>query len=396
MPTQKLTAGFVRTATHDPKNKDRTIYWDETLPGFGLMVLPSGHRSWVVQYRSKRMSRRATLRGVLPLDKARKQAKAIQVKVAEGGDPVLEERRANEAECNALSAVVEEFFNREGKKLRSAKPMRSTLDRLVLPRLGRLPIAEIRKGDITRMLDRAEDDSGPVMADRALAALSRVMNWHAGRVDYFVVPPLKGMKRTKPKERERDRVLKDDELQRVWMAAGDFPGPWGAFVRFLLLTATRRNEAAHMSWGELSGEEWTIAKERYKTGTEITLPLSKTALAILDGLPRIDGCRFVFSTNGRNPLTGFAKFKDRFDLACGVKDWRLHDLRRTARSLMSRAGVPSDHAERCLGHVIPGVRGVYDKHQYLEEMRVAFEALAAQIASVINSQDTVVPLRDAS
>src|SRR5262249_11694162 len=153
----KLTAAFARTATCDP-DKGRTIYWDQSLPGFGLMVLPSGHRSWVVQYRSKRVSRRATLRGVLPLDKARKQAMAILVKAAEGGDPVLEERRANEAERNALSAVVEEFFNREGKALRSARPMRSTLDRLVLPRLGRLPIDQIRKGDITRMLDRAEDE----------------------------------------------------------------------------------------------------------------------------------------------------------------------------------------------------------------------------------------------
>src|SRR5262245_56499039 len=124
---QKLTAGFVRTAACN--NKDRTIYWDTTLPGFGLMVLPSGRRSWVVQYRSKRVSRRATLSGVLPLNEARKEAMTILGRVARGGDPVLEERRANEAERYALSSVVEGFFNREGKKLRSAKPMRSTLDR---------------------------------------------------------------------------------------------------------------------------------------------------------------------------------------------------------------------------------------------------------------------------
>jgi integrase len=392
---QKLTSGFARTAVCDP-DKERTIYWDHTLPRFGLMVLSSGRRSWVVQYRSKRVSRRATLSGVLPLYEARKEAMAILGKVARGADPVLEERRANEAEHNGLSVVVEEFFNREGKKLRSAKPMRSTLNRLVLPRLGRLPIDEIRKGDITRMLDRAEDDSGPVMADRALAALSRVLNWYAGRVDDFVAPPFKGMRRTKPKERERDRVLTDDELRRVWIAAGDFPGPWGAFVRLLMLTAARRNEVARMSWDELSGGEWTIPAARYKTGTSVTLPLSKAALATLDGLPRIEGCRFVFSPNGRKPLSGFGKFKEKLDLACGVKDWRLHDLRRTARSLMSRAGVPSDHAERCLGHVMTGVRGTYDRHKYIEEMRHAFEALAAQIARIVDPQDNVVALRGVS
>jgi integrase len=78
-----------------------------------------------------------------------------------------------------------------------------------------------------------------------------------------------------------------------------------------------------------------------------------------------------------------------------VKGWRFHDLRRTARSLMSRAGVPSDHAERCLGHVMPGVRGTYDRHEYYEEKRHAFEALAGLIERIINPQPNVVVMRDA-
>jgi integrase len=190
--------------------------------------------------------------------------------------------------------------------------------------------------------------------------------------------------------------LTDDELRQVWLAAGDFPGPRGAFVQLLLLTAARRNEVARMSWDELSGGEWTIPAVRYKTGTAVTLPLSKAALAILNAVPRIEGCRFVFSSGGRKPISGFGKFKERFDAACGVKEWRLHDLRRTARSLMSRAGVPSDHAERCLGHVMPGVRGTYDRHRYLEEMRHAFEALAAEIACIVHPQHNVAALRGAS
>jgi len=58
-------------------------------------------------------------------------------------------------------------------------------------------------------------------------------------------------------------------------------------------------------------------------------------------------------------------------------------LRRTSRSLMSRAGVNSDIAERCMGHALPGVRGTYDKHHYIPEMLAAFEALAAQINAVL-------------
>jgi hypothetical protein len=71
----------------------------------------------------------------------------------------------------------------------------------------------------------------------------------------------------------------------------------------------------------------------------------------------------------------------------------LHDCRRTARSLLSRAGINSDHAEQCLGHVIPGVRGVYDRHAYYDEKKFAFEALGAQIERIVNPQANVVTLR---
>jgi len=73
--------------------------------------------------------------------------------------------------------------------------------------------------------------------------------------------------------------------------------------------------------------------------------------------------------------------------------WTTHDLRRTARSFMSRAGVPPDHAERALGHVISGVRGVYDRHAYYHEKKHAFEALAAQIERILNKKSNVMVLR---
>src|ERR1700687_4235376 len=76
--------------------------------------------------------------------------------------------------------------------------------------------------------------------------------------------------------------------------------------------------------------------------------------------------------------------------------WTVHDLRRTARSLMTQAGISPDHAERALGHVIGGVRGVYDRHGYREEKRQGFEALAAHIERVLNPQPNVVPIRRAA
>jgi integrase len=387
----RLTPAFVASATANP-GVDRSIFWDENLPGFGLVVTAGGHKSYVIQYRAGPTSRRMAIDGVLSLDRARKEAKARLGEVARGGDPLGERRKAIVRERDTLRAVATEYLKREGKKLRSADQRQAILDRLVYPKMGARQIGEIKRSEIVRLLDHVEDERGPVMADQTLAILRRIMTWHAGRSDEFNSPIVRGMARTKPKERERGRILSDAELRAVWHAAEGHAGPWGRFIKFLLLTATRRNEAARMTRDELSGTDWLIPGRRYKTKGDVLLPLSKAAQAVLASLPRIEKCSYVFTTDGRSPISGFSKFKRTFDQACGVSGWRLHDLRRSARSLMSRAGVPSDHAERALGHVIGGVRGVYDRHRYHGEMAHAFEALAAQIDRIVNPQENVLPI----
>jgi integrase len=122
------------------------------------------------------------------------------------------------------------------------------------------------------------------------------------------------------------------------------------------------------------------------------LPLSAAAAKVLAKLPEFESTDLVFTTDGKAPISGFSKFKKAFDTACGVTGWTLHDCRRSARSLMSRAGVPNDHAERCLGHAIGGVRSVYDRHAYRDEKARAFEALAAQIERIVRPLENVVPL----
>jgi integrase len=286
---------------------------------------------------------------------------------------------------DTFKAICEKYLKRDGANLRSRTLRGTTLARLVYPRLGDRPIGDIRRSDIIRLLDDIDDERGPVMADWTLAVVRKIMNWHASRSDDFRSPIVRGMARTRPKERARERMLTDDEIRAMWSASD---GVFGRYVRFLLLTATRRNEAAHMTVGEVSDGVWTIPAARMKGKTEHVVPLSPPALALIG----VGSSPFVFTT-GTKPLNGFSKYKRDLDKACGVTGWTLHDLRRTARSLMSRAGVPADIAERCLAHTIGGVRGTYDRHEYLEEKRRAFEALAAQIERIVSPQLNVVPLR---
>jgi integrase len=381
----KLTPAFVKDAVAQA-GKDRTVYWDTTLPGFGFVALASGAKSYCVQYRANGKSRRMAIDAVLGLEQARKRARGLLGEVARDRDPLAERRAA--AGVDTFRAIATEYMRMVGKSLRTAGERQQILDRLIFPALGAKQIDEIRRSDIARMLDRIELERGARMADIALSILRKIMNWHASRSDDFRSPIVPGMKRDKAGPRER--ILTDDELRSIWATSAD--GPFGALVRFLLLTAARRTEAARMARGELVEGVWTLPAERSKTGKAVERPLSGAAVAVVNGLPKIAGCDFFF-TYGRVPLNSFGYQKRDLDRASGVTNWRLHDLRRTSRSLMSRAGVQSDIAERCLGHVIGGVRGIYDRHRYLEEMRHAYEALAAQIERIVNPQPNVVAVR---
>jgi integrase len=278
-------------------------------------------------------------------------------------------------------------------KLRSGSERQRLLERLVYPVFGDRGISTIRRSEIVKRLDDIEIANGPVMADGVLSVLSKIMGWHATRSDDFVPPIVKGMRRVRASDQARDRILTDDELVKVWRTA-ETAGAYGALLRFLLLTGARRDEGTYLPWQELSNGDWTLSASRNKVGRELVRPLSKAAQDIIAECPRIEGCPFVFSGNGRTAIGGLSYAKRKFDAASGTSGWVLHDLRRSCRSLMSRAGVPSDHAERCLGHLIGGVRGTYDRHRYRDEMLLAYEALAQLVERLVNPPaDNVVSMR---
>jgi integrase len=365
--------------------------------GLYAVVQPTGRRGFCIRYRFFGVPRKLTLPPGITLAVARKLAADAMYEVSQGRDPADERKaeveKAERARADTLRSVVEEYLARE-KRLRTINQRKRIFERLVYPVLGSgRQISSIKRKDIIRLLDHIEDKHGTRTADYALACLSRLFNWHAIRDDEFTSPIVRGMRRQNTKQAARTRVLSDDELRRVW-AAASAEGPFPAYIKFLLLTSARRSEAADMTWGEIDGADWTLPAARNKTAVDLVRPLSKAAQEISAERPRIVACPFVFTSDGRSALGSFSRQKQRFDAACGVTDWTIHDLRRTARSLMSRAGVSPDHAERCLGHVIGGVRETYDRHAYHTEKQRAFEALAAQIERIVNPpQGDVVPLR---
>jgi integrase len=365
----------------------RKLYWDAVVPGLAVRVTDTGVRAFVLVKRfpgkPNPTARSIGKVGAVTLEAARAQAREWLAQVAAGRDPAEVQR---ERERDTLRGVCEEWWQRKAKGYRSASAVRSRLERLVYPALGSIPIREVRKSDMVRLHDRITDENGPVAANRVVDLLTAVMNWHASRSDDFRSPIVRGMTTT---ETARDRILTDDELRAIWKTSGD-GGVFGQLIRFLLLTGARRSEGAELQWSEIADGVWTLPAKRNKVGQELVRPLSGAALAIVDDQPRAG--EFVFTRDGQRPLVAFTELKAELDRASGTSGWTLHDLRRTARSLMSRAGVPSDHAERCLGHVIGGVRGVYDRHAYRDEMLMAYEKLAALIGQIVDPQPNVVAI----
>jgi integrase len=366
---------------------DRYEIPDASARGLRVVVWPSGVKSYIVRYRrpDTKKTAKLTLQSGISLAAARKAAADANYELQQGRDPGEAKKdvraKAAAAAADTVQAICTEYMNREGKKLRSADAREKTLVRAVYPAIGTRPITSVGRKDLSRLFDRIEDERGAHMADAVRAFLSKIFHWHEGRTDDFISPITRGMaRRVKSEDRSRDRVLTDDELIRIWRVAGESDEPFPALVQFLLLSAARLSEAAHMRWDEIDGANWTLPAVRHKLKTDLLRPLSKAALAVLD---RLSGSPFVFSANGRVPLTHFSRPKQQFDIACGVRNWRLHDLRRTSRSLLSRAGVNSDHAERCLGHSLRGVRAVYDRYEYYDEKKHAFEALASLIMSIV-------------
>ena len=362
-----------------------------------VVVQPSGHKSFIVRYRSPLdgKSAKLTLTAGISLAAARKEAADAFYQIEKRHDPNTAKKvakaKAITTAATTFRSVAERYMTFKagmrrdgdritfGEKIRTAARRLRDLERAVLPTLGDRPIVEIRRSEIVALLDKIEMESGPVAADRALGLIRCVMNWYATRADNFAPPIVRGMARTSTKERARSRILTDDEIRRIWNSeqSGAFP----ALLKFLLAVGARRAEAAGMTYEELDGGNWILPASRNKTKLELTRPLSAAALAVIESQRR--DCPFVFSKGGK-AITTFSRDKIAFDTAVGISNYRLHDLRRTARSLLSRAGIAADIGERCLGHALPGIRGTYDRHDYLPQMTRAYDALAALIERIAN------------
>ena len=382
----------------------RVVVPDAAVEGLSLRITAKDARSWLVRYRPRRQKQRATVLGPYPgmsLADARERASAIVAAAKKGVDLIAEEQRAAEAErlaqerARSVHAVVEDFLEHCKANLKSWRQVDSWTRNHILPAIGARMVGDIRRADIVELLDKLEHEQGlRQTVNRVRETLLGLFDFAVER-QYIEQNPVAGARRRKV-EVKRKRVLSREEIRSLWLGVDGLPDPGRSFVRVLLLTGCRREEARGMRWGELDAEGalWTIPGERTKNGRIHEVPLSDPALEILTALPRRGP--FVFTIDGKHPMAGMSGLKERVDRASDVADWRFHDLRRTLRSGIAELGVIYEVAERVIGHTMPTLDQTYNVHPYLAEKRDALERWGRHVQAVIAGQSAkVVALRPA-
>jgi len=401
----KLTPATIRTLTLPPGVTDK-VFFDEDLPGFGLRVRVSGVNSWMIQYAIARRTRRVVLglASALAPSRARAIAETLLAQVRLGQDPAAEKELARIRAGETFGALLPRFLERQHTRLKPRSFVESERHLKVHAKaLHGSPIETVTRRAIAGRLAEIEKHNGPAARNRVRASLSAYFTW-AAKEGYVDSNPVAFT--NKAEEKARERVLSDEELRTIWLAADD--SQFGAIVKLLMLTGARRSEIGGLTWSEISPTLplITLPPARTKNGREHLVPLSEPAVEILkaqprrtnpDGTPRghvfgnIIGCGYQNWSRGKVDL----------DARIGnALTWRLHDFRRSvSTALHDRFGVPPHVVETLLGHVgghKAGVAGVYNKAIYLEERRRALERWGAHLMSVVTGKPVdkqVVDLR---
>jgi integrase len=381
-----------------PPGKTDAIFFDDDLPGFGYRLRASGDkvgRSWVAQYRHAGQTRRMTLgtASVLSSEQARGEAKRILALAALRQDPASERRRKAAADRFTCASLVEQYLAAKKPVVRGRTftETQRYLEGPYFKPLHNVPVDAVTRRDIAARVLVIQRENGQVAAARARSVLSGMYTW-AMESGLTEVNPTIGTPKPKAPP-SRDRTLSDQELVAVWRACGD--DDFGRIVKLLISTGQRRSEVggiARTTEVDLEHGTWTIPKQRAKNGREHTVPLGSLALDVIRSVPQVVGRDLLFGARTERGFTSWAEHKRALDARLGdqVRDWTLHDLRRTAATRMCDLGIEPHVVEQILNHQSghrSGVVGVYNKSKYVRAVENAVAAWDRHLRALIEGRD---------
>lgn len=400
--------------------KGRRLYFDDhrdAPKGFGIRITAAGTRSFILRYKAEGRDRLLTIGEHGPnqwsLAAARKRAGELRREI-DGGTDILEQRREQRAELT-VSDVLDRYEKRL-EKLASGDDVTQMLKRHLVPALGSKKITRVRRRDVIELVEGLAS-SHPRQAGKLLAYIKQLWAYAEDR-EIIEGNPVATLKASKIGQgltaRSRARVLDNKETKSLWENAEScgMHKLTALALKFILVTGQRPGEVAGMHWDEVQGDLWTIpAERRRKTDTAHVVPLTETALAVLEAVKtetarlaerRKKAGGYVFEARPGQPLTtaGMSRAVKRYPLGNEGIDtwghWTPHDLRRTCRTGLAAAGISETVAELVIGHTRKGIASVYDLHKYDHEKRTALEAWERRLTRIVEGKpadDNVQPIK---
>lgn len=350
----KLTKRFVESITPQPGKNVQ--HWDAELKGFGVLVLPSGRRTYFVQYvNANRVKKHLKIgvHGQINSEEARNLAKQHLGAITKGEDPAAK-KKANK-ELPLMKDLARDYlagYAQNKKKEKSYKEDERMIEKIILPTLGNQKVMMVSRKAIEDLHHQLEKTS--TQANRVLSVLSKMFTlaqeW-GWRTDH----PIKGIKRYH--EEKRDLWLKEEELSRFWEILDRYPThPPALAVRILIYTGARKNEALKATWDQFDLERavWTKPASSTKQKKQHHLPLSEQTVAVLQILKslRKDDSPYLFPGKVANkPLENVRRFWEKIRKEANLgDDIRIHDLRHTYASHLVSSGMSLSIVGKLLGH----------------------------------------------
>jgi integrase len=345
----------------------------------------------------------------MPLAEARRAARGIRGRVAQGADVQAERREsARREEARLDRAIIAYGEDLRRRQVVRAEAIAALLSRELVGRFGgATDVAALSRADFVRVFDAVEQSGRSGTASDLRTRASVLLNWCTakGIVAANVLAGLKRARKTRAEggERRGRALTSPEEVAALWHAAAAGGDPYFAtYLRVLLLTGCRRTETAVMRWSwlnEFDGRSFIVLPAAVtKSGRAHAVPLPPELRAMLSALPRVaDDPDLIFVGRGGRPMSGWTKRWAPVARAldgAGVKGRvTMHDLRRTARSWWTVLGAPMELAELMLNHrPRNALVSLYDRSERLEERYALACKWASKVAEIVRASDRVVPL----
>lgn len=390
----KLTKRSVEGLSIEAKDY---LVWDRDVRGFGVRVYPSGKKTYLVQYRAGRRTRRVTIgqHGVLTIDEARREAKQLLASVARGDDPSAQRQAKRHAPTVAglCDRFLEEYVEQHCKPT-TARDYHSIIRRFIRPRLGPLPIAEVTRADVVAFHHALRNT--PYQANRAASMLSKLFNlaedWGLRQAGSNPARRIK-----KFREEEKKRYLSDEEQIRLGevLAEALEEGTESVYVvsaiLLLIYTGCRLSEILTLRWDYVTSHHLELPDS--KTGRR-RIPLPREAYDILMDLPRESGNPFVILGGVEGaPLVNLQKPWRRIRARADLTDVRIHDLRHTYASVAVNNGIDPFMLKEIMGHKNLSTTLRYS-HLADDAVQRAAGSVASRLAGALGQRPThSTPLR---